>query len=181
MTNKITGAGILIYGNYDDKLCVVIAQSSKSKHIYSDFGGKREGNENVEETLYNELLEESIMTFKIDNFDINYHDVIISPIKAYRCYYVKLNNLSDEFIRAYDENRMRIKTSNEAFKETDKITFYPIDNWKNNIMTDVFGNNIILSSRLNYCIKKTCIKVKKIDNINYKISNDKNFKTFILK
>lgn len=181
MTNKITGAGILIYGNYNDKLCVVIAQSSKSKHIYSDFGGKREGNEDIETTLYNELLEESIMTFKIDNFDIKYYDVIITPVKAYRCYYVKLDKLLDEFIKAYDDNRLKIKTNNEAYKETDKITFYPIENWKNNIMTDVFGNNIILSSRLNYCIKKTYIKVKKIDNINYKSSDDLNFKTFVLK
>lgn len=123
-----SGAGVLVIGEYKNKLCVMLTRN-KSSHKYSDFGGAYETrHKTLEETAHRELREESRNLFNIsfDKFD-KYVDIPAGTRYFYRVFIIKINDVDQKYFK---HNREIIDKSNAPryWKETDRITWIPIEN-----------------------------------------------------
>jgi hypothetical protein len=169
MAKHITGSGVLIYGSYNDSICVIGGLNSTSNQ-YSDFGGSIDKNETPFNAAIRELLEESKNTFIISPSDITktiYYDIPYTKNKYYRVFPIFINNISKQFIQYFNHNSTALQNyHNSCWHEVSNIKFLNINNLK------------YASKRLYHCVNYTLHKPKSIYIYNY-IDNKLNEKLFL--
>lgn len=153
--NYVTGAGVLLINNIDNKPCVILARDKYSKS-YMDFGGgvdnykKHQHNRDIKKTAVRELYEESLGLFKIkvkyiSNKTKLKHEYHKSFYKSFPLYIT--NNISEKLYYKNLELLSSDKETPRYYKESDHINWFYLSDLYNKNYIDINGDKQKLKSR----------------------------------
>jgi len=159
-----SGAGILIIEKYKNQPVITLFGSNKLG--FGDAGGKKDHNENPEETASRECREETENLIHLKSHELSQHGHPIQ-INRYIGYVMYVKNLSEN---DYNHNVHKIhnKCKQKHWKETNKMIRIPFNNinYKSNVMLDIHNKPRQIQSRAMAILKIGSRAIKQIISDN---------------
>lgn len=151
-----SGAGVIPITIINNKPYFVLFTYNKG--IITDAGGKIENNNNIINTASRELFEESAGLINIDDKILDDNSVYLNIKNKdtyYRCYFIIIDLLDDDFDKSYSDNLEKFNRFKlNPFSETKGIKLISLEDTKF-INNSILLTNVSNKNKVNYLINRT--------------------------